>query len=401
MIPRWRRRLQTGAAAIAVVASLLLALPLLSCGGGTTSTDNTGATFAIGAATQTNPSSTGTHDVTIDGHTLTLPTGFTISRWVTGQGSLRMMAVIDDGLLLATAIGEGNVLAFNLAEANPQPVMVIKGLSVPSGITLHNGYLYVAEQKQVSRYQYLGGGKVGAAQVIIPGLPTGGHDTRTIGVGPDGMLYLTIGSSCNVCLETDTRRAAMSRYNLDGTGGEAIASGLRNTAGFTWNPVTGEIWGTDNGRDNLGDDLPPDEVNIITPGKNYGWPQCYGDRVVDHNFSSDPANVSKCAASEPPAVELQAHSAPLGLRFLTDPAWPAAWQNSLFIAFHGSWNRTVPTGYKVVRADPAGNVSDFITGWLDPASGQAWGRPVDIIFANNKMYISDDTSGSIYIVRQQ
>ena len=189
----------------------------------------------------------------------------------------------------------------------------------------------------------------------------------------------------------------MWRYNIDGSGGELIASGLRNTVGFTWDPA-GELWGTDNGRDNIGDDLPPDEVNIITPGKNYGWPFCYGAGVVNPEYADDPQRVSFCESTEPPAVELQAHSAPLGLRFLEDPAWPPEWQDNLFIAFHGSWNRTQPTGYKVVRVDRDRQVSDFITGWLDPNSGDYWGRPVDIIFANNKMYISDDFSGSIYEV---
>jgi glucose/arabinose dehydrogenase len=241
----------------------------------------------------------------------------------------------------------------------------------------------------------------GEGETVISGLPSGGHGTRTIGFGPDGKLYLAIGSSCNVCEEDDERRAAILRFNADGSDQELYASGLRNTVGFTWNPMNGELWGVDNGRDGLGDDLPPEEVNNILQGKNYGWPYCYGSWQVDPEFEDDRQQARFCEATEPPLVEMQAHSAPLGLRFLSDPAWPAAWQGNLFIAFHGSWNRSVPTGYKVVRVDREGRVEDFITGWLDEDSGDAWGRPVDILFANNRMYISDDSSGSIYMVQPE
>ncbi len=308
------------------------------------------------------------------------------------------MAVTDDGYLLVTEMDRGNVLAYRLDKEKPQPVTVLSGLSTPSGIAASGGYLYVAEETRVSRYLYQGNGRVASRQVIIPDLPADGeHVTRTIGIGPDSRLYVTVGSSCNVCVEQDPRRAAMSRYSLDGSGGQVMATGLRNTVGFTWKPGSGEIWGADNGRDLLGDNTPPDEINIIQPGRNYGWPYCYGDRVPDRTFGGTAA---LCRPTAPPVTELPAHSAPLGLRFLSDPSWPAAWQGGLFIAFHGSWDRSVPTGYKVVRAGPGPGVTDFITGWLDKATGTAWGRPVDIIFAEGKMYVSDDAGGSIYRVER-
>ncbi|MFA5802298.1 MAG: PQQ-dependent sugar dehydrogenase [Thermoleophilia bacterium] len=364
---------------------------------------------ACGDVSETQPTMTassiipaaGTHTVAIDGHNLTLPDGFTVNRWMSGRGSLRMMALTDDGYLLVTEMSRGNVLAFRLVDEDPQAVVEVKGLKNPSGVAFHNGYIWVAEEKQVSKYRYEGEGRTGARETIIPDLPGGGHSTRTIGFGPDGRLYLTIGSSCNICEEDDSRRAAMSRYNIDGSSGEVIATGLRNTVGFTWHPVTGEIWGTDNGRDSIGDDLPPDEVNIILPGKNYGWPYCYGSFMVNPEYVEDREKARFCEATEPPAVELQAHSASLGLRFLTMPGWPPEWQRNLFVAFHGSWNRTIPTGYKVIRISEDKQVSDFITGWLDEKTGKSWGRPVDILFVDNKMYISDDTSGMIYRVSRE
>lgn len=380
---KFRRRLIF---AVLLFASLLPA----SCG--------TGGTPSSGKTDSLVVPPTGTHTVAIDNHSLTIPEGFTITRWVTGQDSLRMMALTSDGLLLVTEMGEGNVLGFRLSEENPEPVTVISGLNKPSGITVDGDSIYIGEENQVSLYQYRGGGAVGEGRVIIPDLPAGGHFTRTVAVGPDHKLYLAVGSSCNVCEETDARRAALSRCNLDGSGCEVFASGLRNTVGFTWQPLTGEIWGVDNGRDGIGDDLPPDEVNIIIQGKNYGWPYCYSRFMVNPEYVEDREKARFCEATEPPAVELQAHSAPLGLRFLSDPVWPADYQQNLFIAFHGSWNRTVPTGYKVVRVDRDRRVTDFITGWLDEKTGKSWGRPVDILFVDNKMYITDDSSGSIYRV---
>lgn len=333
----------------------------------------------------------------IDGHTLNLPRGFSIDIWISGFDSLRMMALTNDGYLLVTEMGKGNVLAFNMSDNQPSAVTTVRGLKTPSGIAFHDGHVWVAETTRVTKFPYTGAGQAGVGQAVIAGLPSGGHGTRTIGFGPDGKLYLAVGSSCNICEESDQRRAVINRYNPDGSGGGVFASGLRNTVGFVWQPSTGAIWGVDNGRDNLGDDLPPEEVNIIQQGKNYGWPYCYGNRLVDP-FGADHGKSEFCQATEPPVVEMQAHSAPLGLRFLDDPAWPASHQGDLFIAFHGSWNRSMPTGYKVVRLDKNGVLSDFITGWED-ANGEIWGRPVDILIGGGVMYVSDDQSGSVYRIR--
>jgi glucose/arabinose dehydrogenase len=218
-------------------------------------------------------------------------------------------------------------------------------------------------------------------------------------VGPDEKLYVSIGSSCNVCIENDQRRATIMRYNLDGSGGEIYSSGLRNTVGFEFND--GKLWGLDMGRDQIGDDIPPDEVNIIKQGANYGWPYCYGDRTNNPEFS-DKQEYCK-ANTVAPVLGLQAHSAPLGIAFENQAAkqsWPKVYQNGFFAALHGSWNRTVPTGYKVVWVDTKSNpmkAYNFITGWLD-GSG-AWGRPVGIGFdSKGNMYISDDKQNLVYKV---
>jgi glucose/arabinose dehydrogenase len=242
------------------------------------------------------------------------------------------------------------------------------------------------------------GASAGQATPIVSNLPDGGHSTRTIVFGADGKLYVSIGSSCNVCKEKDPRRAAVVRYNADGTGEDIFATGLRNSVGLAWHPTTKELWGTDNGRDMLGDDVPPDEINIIRQGQNYGWPNCYADRVPDAEFGSP----EFCRKTEPPVAKLQAHSAPLGLAFYTGTQFPKEYHGDLFVAFHGSWNRSKKTGYKVVRLrignGRVNDVRDFITGWLSPdGREEVLGRPVDLVVGKDGgLYLSDDAAGVIY-----
>ena len=208
---------------------------------------------------------------------------------------------------------------------------------------------------------------------------------------------LSIGSSCNVCEERDQQRAVIMEYSPDGSGGRVFAEGVRNAVGFVFHPVTGEIWATENGRDALGDDIPPDELNIIREGQHHGWPFCYGKRVPDPSFD----DTSRCATTEGSTHDIQAHSAPLGLRFIDSPEFPQGWQGDLLVAYHGSWNRREPTGYKVVRMVVEGShivsEEDFIYGWLLD-NGTSLGRPVDLIFGleDGALYISDDKAGLIY-----
>lgn len=224
-------------------------------------------------------------------------------------------------------------------------------------------------------------------------LPTGGHWTRTVKV-IGNKLYISMGSSCNACVEKDEARATIMRCELDGTACATFASGLRNTVDFV--EQGGSIYGTDNGRDQLGNTLPPEEVNVIAEGKHYGWPYCYGQRVADTNFPHPSLGpLDFCTTTTAPWAELPAHNAPLGLAFYTGTAFPEEYQGDLFVASHGSWNRQPPGGYKLFRVDAAtGQVSDFATGWLDGATVR--GRPVGVINYQGGLLVSDDTVGIIY-----
>ena len=332
---------------------------------------------------------------------LKLEKGFKMDKFAAGLGSPRFMAYSPDGVLFATIIKSGKVVALpdkNKDGKADKVITFLNGLKLPHGIKFHDGYLYIGETNRIVRYKYKdfksGPGK---REVVVPDLPAGGHRTRTILFDTDGNMYVSTGASCNVCVENDKRRAAIMRYEADGSKGEIFATGLRNSVGMTVNPSTGEIWATDNGRDMLGDDLPPDEINIIKKGNNYGWPYCYGNRVPDPKFNSK----EYCRKTTPALLELQAHSAPLGLTFYSAKAFPDEYRGDLFVAYHGSWNRTVPTGYKVVRVKitngEPGTIQDFISGWLE--GGKSWGRPVDVIVGpEGGLYISDDKGGVIYRV---
>jgi glucose/arabinose dehydrogenase len=217
-------------------------------------------------------------------------------------------------------------------------------------------------------------------------------------------MYVAIGSTCNMCVEKTPDRAAVMRYDEKGGNGRVFSSGLRNAVGIAVNPVTKQIWVTQNERDNIEpdhEDLPPDEINILQDGGDYGWPYCYGNRIPspDKEFH-DPA---RCARTVPPALEIQAHSAPLGITFLDRATtFPAAWRGDAMVALHGSWNRSAPTGAKLVRirirdGKPV-SYEDFITGWQGP-NGRRWGRPVDVVVhTDGSLLISDDAAGAIYRV---
>ncbi len=347
---------------------------------------------------------------------LVFPHGFSIGVFATGLEAPRVLAADPNGVLLASIPKQGRVVA--LPDANQdgvadRVVTVVEGLNRPHGLAFSCEQekpckLYIAETNAVAVYTYDAKEFRASQRRKLLDLPGGGnHFTRTI-LMKDGKLYISVGSSCNVCKEKDSRRAKILVSDLDGKNLKPYATGLRNAVFMTTHPKTGKLWVTEMGRDLLGDDLPPDEINIVNEGKFYGWPFCYGKRVWDRTFDRSELTRKRCEVSTPSLIDLPAHSAPLGLAFVgNDPAWQKQYRNNLFVAYHGSWNRSEPTGYKVVRfrfgsdgkSLDAGKAQDFITGWLTK-EGKALGRPVDILVRpGGVLYISDDKAGVIYRVR--
>lgn len=334
---------------------------------------------------------------------LTLPAGFRISIFAKNLPGARMMVFDSFGNMW---LSRSSADVVTLLEIQNGKVMnqsdVLVGLNHPHGLALDPDdpqLLYIGEEDKITKIRIYTEGKYQK----IADLPSGaGHSTRTLLFGPDKKLYVSAGSSCNVCVERDPRRAAIYSLDRDGSNFREFATGLRNSVFMTINALTNEIWATEMGRDLLGDNIPPDEINVIREGKNYGWPYCYGKQIHDSVFDSSGVKTEFCKSTEASRIDVPAHSAPLGLAFLQNQNWPAEYRNNLLVSYHGSWNRSVPTGYKVVRHkfDEQGNylgVEDFITGWLK--DGNALGRPVGILEGEDgKIFISDDKAGVIYLV---
>lgn len=326
---------------------------------------------------------------------LVAPAGFQVNLYAENLGHARHLTLGPDGWPYLAVQRGGKIV--RLPDANgdgvaDSAITVATGLTGPFGIAFRGDTMYVGETNAVTRFT------PGAAPVkIVTGLPTGGHSTRTIVFGPDGLLYVSVGSSCNICDESDPRRAAVTRYNPDGTGEQRFATGLRNSVGLAFHPATAELWATNHDRDYLGDDLPPERINILKDGKFYGWPLCYLPGKPNPEYPT-----ADCAGVEPPAITFQAHSAPDGLAFYTGTRFPAEYRGDAFVTFHGSWNRSVPTGAKVVRIRVQNGrpvaVEDFVTGWQLP-DGSRWGRPVSVVMARDgSLLISDDMGGRIWRV---
>jgi len=335
---------------------------------------------------------------------LIVPKDIRISLFAEDVPNARHMAFDDQGVLFLSQHRTGKVVVLpdnNGDGKSDRTITLLKNRQVPHGLAfvqLDSGYyLYVAEERQVIRMKRQAKPfTYGKPEVIIRGIPGGGHSTRTIKI-KDLKIYLSVGSSCNVCVEDDPLRAAISRFNLDGSGKEIYAAGLRNSVGIEFSPYSHELWGVNNGRDHLGDDHPREELNIIREGSHYGWPNCYEGQTWDEDFGK----AYDCLTTQAPAHTFTAHMAPLGLAFYQKGALPDNYNDSLFIAFHGSWNRSVPAGYKVVRVklNERGEIlshEDFITGWLQP-DGRKTGRPVDLEQSpDGDLYLSDDTLGVVY-----
>lgn len=332
---------------------------------------------------------------------LKLPDNFKIEIFAKNLSGARVMAFDNFGNMWVSRTSKGIISSIQVENGKVTSQNdIFRNLKNPHGLAFDPksaGILYFAEENKITRvatYSEDEGSK-------IADLPSGGgHFTRTLGFGPDNRLYVASGSSCNVCNESDERRATVYSLNSDGSDFKKFAAGLRNTVFFTWNR-DGKLWGTDMGRDLLGDNVPPDEINIIQDGKNYGWPICYDDNIHDTNFDKNQYIQDPCNDKIRPQVKLQAHSAPLGLAFVPEnSSWPKEYWGDLIVAFHGSWNRSVPTGYdlKRIKLDDKGNyegIENFVSGWLKGST--ALGRPVDVkIQSDGTMYVSDDKAGVIY-----
>ncbi len=332
---------------------------------------------------------------------LSVPPGFSLSLYAADLPRVRMLRATPAGDLIASRPHAGDVILLRRdANGDGQPDGIdtlIDNLRRPHGLDLHEGWLYIAESHRVIRLAFdsASGQISGNPEVVVDGLSdNGNHWSKTLGFGPDGLLYLAQGSTCNVCVEEDERRATMMRFAADGSDGEIIAIGLRNSVGFDWAPWNDGLYATDNGRDLLGDDFPPCELNRIESGHFYGWPWFNGDNVPDPDITT---NLPK-AEPVPPVHNFRAHNAPLGITFPDTGDWPGGRERVALVALHGSWNRSSPDGYKVVSlhwTEQGIEERDFLWGFL--RDGEISGRPADIAQGTDgALYVSDDYAGAIY-----
>jgi glucose/arabinose dehydrogenase len=337
---------------------------------------------------------------------LKLPGGFRISVFASALPGARMMALSPEGVLLVARRRTHEVVALpdRNGDGRAEPEVLLSDLTNAHSLAFKDGYLYVSTTPAVVRVKWANGRPAGTPEKIID-LPTSTpsvHVSRSIAFDKDGRLYVSIGSSCNVCVEPDPRRTTIQVFNADGTNPRLFAKGLHNAIGFDWDPATGRMWAGDTGQDALGDAVPPEEINLIEAGKHYGFPFFIGRNQPNHVPELKDVKPDVTAdAAVPPALEMPAHVSPMDLRFYTGSQFPAAYRNALFLALHGS--STIPTkvGYKVVRVvmkdgRPAGT-EDFITGWLK--GGEVSGRPAGLATGpDGALYVSDDNKGFIYRV---
>jgi len=329
-----------------------------------------------------------------------LPPGFEISVFAENLPNARSMAQGTGDVLFVSTRSAGRVYAVRHRDGRSTQVLTLaSGLNMPNGVAVRGGALYVAEVSRILRYDAIESrlDNPPSPVVVTDAFPRESHHGwKFIRFGPDGLLYVPVGAPCNICAPDPARYALISRIRPDGGGYEVVARGVRNSVGFDWHPETKELWFTDNGRDWLGDELPSDELNHAPrAGMHFGYPHCHQGDTPDPEFGPGRA----CSEFVPPALNLGAHVAALGMRFYTGSQFPAEYRNSIFIAEHGSWNRSKKIGYRVRRVVLAGSKvvrhEVFAEGWLQGES--AWGRPVDIeVMRDGSLLVSDDHAGAIY-----
>jgi glucose/arabinose dehydrogenase len=332
-----------------------------------------------------------------------LPPGFEIEIYADDVPGARSMALGYEGTLF---VGTRQNTVYALVDSDDdnradEMYIISDTLFVPNGVAFKEGALYVAELNRILRFDMIETNLVDTPQpdVVYDEFPgESHHGWKYLRFGPDGMIYTPVGVPCNVCEVDDERFGIISRMKPDGSDYKVFAQGVRNTVGFDWHPETDELWFTDNGRDWISDDLPPDELNHVPEaGMHFGFPYCHGGFLVDIDFGTE----GDCDIYTPPAQNLGPHVASLGMRFYTGEMFPDEYRNQIFIAEHGSWNRTVPIGYRItlVRLDEDGKAVSyeiFAEGWLQNQQ-DVWGRPVDVlVMPDGALLISDDVAGVIY-----
>ena len=330
-----------------------------------------------------------------------------MSVFAEGLDRPRMLAQSEDGTIFVTLDNEGDVNAFTMNDAGQAEAMetVIQDLEGVHGMTVHEGSIYVATPTSLYRGVPNGLESI-ELTMLFDDMPQGGqHYSRTIRFGPDGMIYINVGSNCDACVDNDHQDATIQRANADGTERVLFATGLRNSMGFDWHPETGELWAMDHGRDWHGHDSPPEELNRVDFLSDYGWPYCYADQQPDQTMPMEPPGATLeeyCNLTEAPVLTYQAHSSPISLAFYTGEMFPDEYVNDAFITMRGSWNRQPAVGYKLVRVtfddigQPTG-FEDFLTGFLLENGEEQFGRPAGLLALDDgSLLFTDDTGGVIY-----
>jgi glucose/arabinose dehydrogenase len=336
---------------------------------------------------------------------LNLPEGFSAEVYAPDVSNARQMALGANGTVYVGSRGEGNVYALVDADDNYRAdtvYTIAEDLRLPSGIAYRNGDLYVAAVSKILRFDDIDTNLQNPPDpaVVTNNYPTDGHHGwKFIAFGPDDKLYVPVGAPCNICNPEEPIYASITRINPDGSDREIVAHGVRNTVGFDWHPQTGDLWFTDNGRDWMGDNKPPCELNHLSEaGQHFGYPYKHGSDIWDPEFGAQGREMDQNFRS--PAQELGPHVAPLGMIFYTGDMFPQQYQNRVLIAEHGSWNRSEKIGYRVTQVTLSNNKATsyepFVDGWLED-NGSVWGRPVDLLqLEDGSVLVSDDQRGIIY-----
>ncbi len=382
---------------------------LLACGSSNRSedksTDSTSTAVSVSNFSEGGEAAITDYAKTLPLDKIKLPAGFSIDVFAEVENA-RSMAISPSGVIYVGNKDKDKIYAVKDTNGDykaDKKWTLATGLNMPNGAAFHDGDLYIAEVSRISKIEDV------ESKLANPPAPTTvkddyptetHHGWKYIAFGPDGKLYVPVGAPCNICESKDEVFASITRINPDGTGREIYAKGVRNSVGFTWHPVTKELWFTDNGRDMLGDDVPACELNHAPKaGMHFGYPYCHEGSVKDPEFGSK----RPCSEFTAPADKLGPHVAPLGLKFYTGNQFPSQYKNQIFVAEHGSWNRSKKSGYNVslvkLNNNKVSGHEVFAGGWLDDASQKAWGRPVDVLLLpDGSMLISDDQANVIYRV---